>query len=192
MAQQQTSVTYPTREAVDFVIVGSGAAGGVMAKELSGAGFSVVVLEQGPHLKAGDFRHDEWSYDYNGGLIWGSKQGHPQTFRKSATDTANRRRPRWVMHTMWEEVAFIFPEIFGACGPSTSKRRVCAEPLPAQTSPTGPLATKSLNPIIRKSIGRLAYQAFKALGTHRDRRITPANPCPLRAQMYFLSALEKN
>ena len=59
-----------------------------MAKELSGAGFSVVVLEQGPHLKAGDFRHDEWSYDYNGGLIWGSKQGHPQTFRKSATDTA--------------------------------------------------------------------------------------------------------
>ena len=39
MAQQQTSVTYPTREAVDFVIVGSGAAGGVMAKELSGAGF---------------------------------------------------------------------------------------------------------------------------------------------------------
>ncbi|HCO11108.1 MAG TPA: hypothetical protein DIT42_08150, partial [Gammaproteobacteria bacterium] len=73
MAQQQTSVTYPTREAVDFVIVGSGAAGGVMAKELSGAGFSVVVLEQGPHLKAGDFRHDEWSYDYNGGLIWGSK-----------------------------------------------------------------------------------------------------------------------
>ena len=52
MAQQQTSVTYPTREAVDFVIVGSGAAGGVMAKELSSAGFSVVVLEQGPHLKA--------------------------------------------------------------------------------------------------------------------------------------------
>ena len=88
MAKQQTSITYPTREAVDFVIVGSGAAGGVIAKELSTAGFSVVVLEQGPHLKAGDFRHDEWSYDYNGGLIWGSKQGHPQTFRKSAADTA--------------------------------------------------------------------------------------------------------
>ena len=32
MAQQQTSVTYPTREAVDFVIVGSGAAGGVMPR----------------------------------------------------------------------------------------------------------------------------------------------------------------
>ena len=88
MAQQQPSVTYPTREAVDFVIVGSGAAGGVMAKELSVAGFSVVVLEQGPHLKASDFKHDEWSYDHNGGLIWGSKQGHPQTFRKAEDQTA--------------------------------------------------------------------------------------------------------
>lgn len=36
----------PTTE-VDFVVIGSGAAGGVMAKELSVAGFSVVVLEQG-------------------------------------------------------------------------------------------------------------------------------------------------
>ena len=45
---------------MDFVIVGSGAAGGVMAKELSTAGHSVVLLEQGPHLKAADFHHDEW------------------------------------------------------------------------------------------------------------------------------------
>jgi choline dehydrogenase-like flavoprotein len=34
---------------VDFVVVGSGAAGGVMARELSQAGdFSVLVFEQGP------------------------------------------------------------------------------------------------------------------------------------------------
>ena len=32
---------------VDYVIIGSGAAGGIMAKQLSTAGFSVVVLEQG-------------------------------------------------------------------------------------------------------------------------------------------------
>ena len=37
--------TYRTDEEVDFVIVGSGAAGGVLARELSMAGFSVVVLE---------------------------------------------------------------------------------------------------------------------------------------------------
>ena len=35
------------QDTVDFVVIGSGAAGGIMAKQLSTAGFSVVVLEQG-------------------------------------------------------------------------------------------------------------------------------------------------
>ena len=41
---------YNTREEVDFVIIGSGAAGGIIAKELSTAGFSTVVLEQGKSM----------------------------------------------------------------------------------------------------------------------------------------------
>ena len=40
---------FDTRQEVDFVIIGSGASGSVMARELSTAGFNVVVLEQGPH-----------------------------------------------------------------------------------------------------------------------------------------------
>lgn len=79
---------FPTRESVDFVVIGSGAAGGIMAKELSVAGFSVVVLEQGPHLQASDFKHDEWGYDHNEDLTWGARQGHPQTFRKYESDVA--------------------------------------------------------------------------------------------------------
>lgn len=81
---------FPTRDAVDFVVVGSGAAGGIMARELSEAGFSVVVLEQGPHLQAEDFKHDEWAYDVNTALTWGARQGHPQTFRKSENETAQQ------------------------------------------------------------------------------------------------------
>ena len=83
MTEETNTPTYPTRKAVDFVIVGSGAAGGIMAKELSTAGFSVVVLEQGPYLKAQDFTHDEWSVDYNFDLMWNQRHGHPQTFRKN-------------------------------------------------------------------------------------------------------------
>ena len=48
---------------VDFVVIGSGAAGGIMAKQLSVAGFSVVVLEQGGWGKYGheqDYTKDEW------------------------------------------------------------------------------------------------------------------------------------
>ena len=52
---------FTTRDEVDFVVVGSGSAGGIVARELSLAGFSTVVLEQGPYLRPGDFTHDEWS-----------------------------------------------------------------------------------------------------------------------------------
>lgn len=74
--------SFPTREPVDFVVVGSGSAGGIMAKELATAGFSVVVLEQGPYLQPGDFTHDEWAITQNEELAWGPRKGHPQTFRR--------------------------------------------------------------------------------------------------------------
>ena len=51
----ESKVMYRPSDEVDFVIVGSGAAGGVLAKELSSNGFTVVVLEQGPYLKEADF-----------------------------------------------------------------------------------------------------------------------------------------
>ena len=83
--------SFPTREAVDFVVVGSGAAGGIIAKELAEAGHSVVQLEQGPHLQAADFGRDEWGTFNNHDLTWNHRQGLPQTFRKSADETATVR-----------------------------------------------------------------------------------------------------
>jgi len=55
--------TYSTSTEVDYVVIGSGAAGGIMAKQLSVAGFSVVVLEQGGWGKYGkehEYNKDEW------------------------------------------------------------------------------------------------------------------------------------
>jgi choline dehydrogenase-like flavoprotein len=46
-------------DAVDVVIVGSGAGGAPMALELGRAGFKVVVLEKGPWYKREEFVHDE-------------------------------------------------------------------------------------------------------------------------------------
>ena len=85
------TTTFPTRDEVDFVIVGSGSAGGIIAKELSAAGHSVVVLEQGPHLQATDFTHDEWGIDHNYDMKWSTRQGYPQTFRKSENEEAELR-----------------------------------------------------------------------------------------------------
>ena len=73
---ESSTQTFKTREPVDFVIIGSGAAGGILAKELAEAGHSVVILEQGPHLKAADFRHDEWGYKHNFDLTWSARRGN--------------------------------------------------------------------------------------------------------------------
>lgn len=75
------------REIADFVIVGSGAAGGVIARELAQAGFSVVVLEQGPWRKAPDFTHDEWSVMFRQAFS-GRDTGDLQTFRHREGEAA--------------------------------------------------------------------------------------------------------
>ena len=50
-------------EKTDVVIVGVGAAGGILAAELSKAGMKVIGLERGPRLKTADFDpHDELRY----------------------------------------------------------------------------------------------------------------------------------
>ena len=82
---------YKTGDAVDFVIVGSGAAGGILAKELSGSGFSVVVLEQGPYLTESDYTHDE-SKIFSEDLLTNHPKLQPSTFRKTPNETAKLHR----------------------------------------------------------------------------------------------------
>jgi choline dehydrogenase-like flavoprotein len=63
-----TARVFKPTDTVDFVVVGSGASGGTVARELSRAGFSVVVFEQGPRLTSADFEHDELKYHYLNGI----------------------------------------------------------------------------------------------------------------------------
>jgi len=88
MSGNPEPVLFDTRKEVDFVIIGSGASGGVIAKELSTAGFDVVVLEQGPYRRAGDFRHDELAVQFLGEMTSHPSWSDPQTFRRSASEQA--------------------------------------------------------------------------------------------------------
>ncbi|HEY7387741.1 MAG TPA: FAD-binding protein, partial [Bryobacteraceae bacterium] len=72
---------------VDFLVIGAGAAGGVAAKELAVAGFSVVVLEQGPYLRENDYSHDEIKYSLLPGLTNNPKI-QPTTYRRNASEPA--------------------------------------------------------------------------------------------------------
>ena len=74
---------FKPNETVDFVIVGSGPAGSVMARELSQAGFTVLVMEQGPRLTPSDFEHDELKYMFMHGITTDPAVS-PQTFRRTS------------------------------------------------------------------------------------------------------------
>jgi choline dehydrogenase-like flavoprotein len=97
-----TTKTYRDSDLVDFAIVGSGAAGGVMARELSRAGLSVVVLEQGPRFSPAHLEHDEfkvWTLD----ALTNDAVNNPQTFRNDPTKKAERQLYRaalWYARTV--------------------------------------------------------------------------------------------
>src|SRR5258708_7992006 len=80
-----------TSDEVDFVIIGSGAAGGILAKELATNGLRVVVLEQGPCLTEADFTHNEIEI-----LALDKLTNHPKlqptTVRKTPDEKAKPQR----------------------------------------------------------------------------------------------------
>ena len=88
MPAPEPTVRFEPRKEVDFVIVGSGAAGGVLAKELSTTGFDVVVLEQGPYRTAEDFSHDELKVFLQGEMTNHPSWHDPQSFRHDGKDKA--------------------------------------------------------------------------------------------------------
>jgi len=73
----------------DVVIVGVGAAGGILAAELGKAGMQVIGLERGPRLKTSDFEpHDELRYFQRQDLRPDPKR-MPVTWRPNVNATAH-------------------------------------------------------------------------------------------------------
>src|SRR5215203_3843554 len=76
-------------EKTDVVIVGVGAAGGIIAAELAKAGMKVIGLERGPRLKTEDFNpHDELRYFQRQDLRPNIKR-QPVTWRPNKDARAN-------------------------------------------------------------------------------------------------------
>jgi choline dehydrogenase-like flavoprotein len=90
----ENQVTYGLSDEVDFVVIGSGSAGGIIAKELATNGFSVVVLEQGPFRTASDFTHDALSVFVFEELQGGGNRNSMQTFRTDESQVAEPPQQR--------------------------------------------------------------------------------------------------
>ncbi len=82
--------SYATSTPVDFVVIGSGIAGGSVARELTRNGFEVVLLEQGRKVGPEDMEHDEL-----GAFMWprwtNDPAVSPQTYRKTEADKPEQR-----------------------------------------------------------------------------------------------------
>jgi choline dehydrogenase-like flavoprotein len=89
-AQEGQGRRFRPDDAVDFVVVGSGAAGGAVARELTRLGHDVLVLEQGKAWNRGDFNHDELDVFFNNRYM--NNPPHDiQTYRRRPDETAQRR-----------------------------------------------------------------------------------------------------
>lgn len=77
-------------EEVDFVVIGSGPAGGSVARELTRKGHQVLVLEQGRPVAPQEMEHDEMAAFITGRWT-NDPETQPQTYRRTPADTAERR-----------------------------------------------------------------------------------------------------
>jgi choline dehydrogenase-like flavoprotein len=80
-----------TEKKVNAVVVGSGAGGGVVAKEMSEAGLTVVLLERGRHYEFQDSDHDilRSQFDNSGAMGFGpSLYANPRTVRHTPSEPA--------------------------------------------------------------------------------------------------------
>src|SRR5580765_6251624 len=145
---------YKTSEVVDFVIVGSGAAGGVLAKELSTNGFSVVVLEQGPYLtpKISSTTKSKFSRKISSPII---PSCSPILFARRPT-TKPSFSALWFTAAPSAAPAITSPQTFGASTKSISRSAANLAPSPAPLLSTGLSPTPILSRTTPKLNGKSA------------------------------------
>src|SRR5439155_565566 len=80
----------------DAVVVGSGAGGGIVVKELAAAGWSVALLERGPWLESASFGHVETRDGWITGVYrvpCGPAPSEVRTVRARGAEAGPRGRP---------------------------------------------------------------------------------------------------
>lgn len=65
----------------DVIIIGAGAAGGILGRELSDAGLSVCMLERGPMYETKDVTMDELRFPIRQDLLWATPKTGGMTWR---------------------------------------------------------------------------------------------------------------
>lgn len=78
----------------DVIIVGAGASGGILGRELSDAGLSVCALERGPMFETKDVTMDELRFPIRQDLLWATPGIGGMTWRPHAQTVTQKVFPR--------------------------------------------------------------------------------------------------
>ena len=123
------------KDRVDAVVVGAGASGGIVAKELAEAGWRVVLLERGPWLES--FGHLETRDAWVTGIDrvpFGPEPSDVRTVRASDRETARTVEPRSALHATLPSVVGGGSVYYGGFAwrfkPETFRLRSLAGPVP--------------------------------------------------------------
>ena len=184
---RQESVRYATSEEVDFVVVGSGAAGGVLAKELSTNGFSVVVMEQGPYVRPHEVRHDELESYFGDGLL-GRLADHPHSLRASAGEEA---RPAFVIPNLIYAKAVGGSSVHFAANywrfrPVDFRERSLLGPIGGATLEDWPITYEELEPYYTKVDWEVGVSGVPGPADPPRSRPYPTPPMPIKSSGVLL------
>ena len=171
-------------DTVDFVIVGSGAAGGIIAKELSTAGFSVVVLEQGPRLTepssitTSSARSCRQARQQPGDAA-ADVSRDPSDKAERALDAHLRAAGRRQQRALHRQFLAASPERFQRGQRARRRAR-------APASRTGRSPTTSSSRTTRRPSGSSACRASRVRSIRRGRRPYPMPPLPVKSSGVLL------
>ena len=165
------------------MVIGSGAAGGVMAKQLSIAGFSVVVLEQGPWGAYGheqDYNKDELDQPFPGSeddRLISNPKTQRNTFRRNASEKAGGPRHHIYGCVVGGGTVTYGAAAGGICRGSSTRPAVFGGHRRAPASPTGRSPMRSSSLTTPRPNGRSAFRGQR-VDTPSWRRC----PSPIRCR----------
>jgi choline dehydrogenase-like flavoprotein len=188
----ESQVSFPTNELVDFVIIGSGAAGGILAKELSTKGFKVVVLEQGPYRKATDFEHDELAAFILGEWT-GGNQTHQQTARSDESEEATiSQSPAAFYAMMVGGSSIIFSANFWRFREIDFNERSVLGPISGTNFADWPISYAELEPYYTKVEWEVGISGAPGPNDSFRSKPFPLPPIPINSSGVLLERAAKN
>jgi choline dehydrogenase-like flavoprotein len=184
------------QDRVDALIVGAGASGGIVAKELAAAGWRIVLLERGPWLKS--FGHLETRDAFVTGIDrvpFGPERTEVRTVRSSDREKARTVEPRSALHATLPAVVGGGSVYYGAFAwrfkPETFRLGSLLGTVPGANLEDWPITYDDLEPFYEKAEYDLGVSGDENPHGPPRRKPLPLPPVPDNSEAAILHPAAK-